>query len=81
MSAWVEEMIEGSKKHLPMMLPGLDKAEAEGRFRRLIPIEKIDLNSPGIRQYTEHPQWIIGKGPQKPSEKHKNDRRGRGNGR
>ena len=74
MSAWVQEMIEATKKHLPMMLPGLEKAEAEGLFRRLIPIEKIDVDNPGIRQYTKHPQWIIGKGPQKPPEAHKNDR-------
>lgn len=56
-----------------MMLPGLEKAKVEGRFRRLIPLEDIDLDSPGISQYTEHPQWIIGKGPQKPPERHKND--------
>ena len=68
MSAWVEEMIDATKKHLPMMLAGLEKAEAEGVFRRLIPLDEIDVNSPGIRQYTEHPQWIIGRGAQKPSD-------------
>jgi len=69
----VEEMIAAAKKHLPMMLPGLEKAEAEGSFRRLIPVEEIDLDNPGVRQYTEHPQWIIGKGPRKPSDRPKND--------
>jgi len=73
MSAWVQEMIEATKKHLPMMLPGLEQAEAEGRFGRLIPFDELNLDNPGIRQYTEHPQWIIGKGPQKPPDRPKND--------
>ena len=67
MSAWVEEMIEATKKHLPSMLTSLEKAEAEGVFRRLISLDRIDLDDPGIRNFTAHPQWIIGRGPQRPS--------------
>jgi flavodoxin/ferredoxin len=44
--------------------PALDKAEAEGRFRRLLPKEKIGLDTYGYTVSKKHPQWIIGKGPQ-----------------
>lgn len=73
MSAWVGEMIEATKKHLPMMRSGLEKAKAEGLFRELIPIEQIDFDTPGASQYTEHPQWIIGRGSQKPLEGRKKE--------
>jgi flavodoxin/ferredoxin len=64
MSAWVAEMAGASSKHFPMMLSQLDKAEAAGHFRRLIPVEEIDINTVGAELYTSHPQWIIGRGAQ-----------------
>jgi ferredoxin len=45
-------------------LPYLAKAEAEGRFRRLVPVEKIGFDTPFYKVHNKHPQWIIGKGPQ-----------------
>lgn len=47
------------KKHY---LDPLAKAEAEGRFRRLLPLENVVLH-PSINP-DKHPQWIIGKGRQ-----------------
>jgi flavodoxin/ferredoxin len=42
-------------------LDPLAKAEAEGRFRRLLPLEDVVLRPP--MDPNKHPQWIIGKGP------------------
>jgi hypothetical protein len=42
-------------------LAPLAQAEAEGRFRRLIPIGKTTRIRP--MNPNKHPQWIIGKGP------------------
>ena len=40
-------------------------AEAEGRFRRLIPEDKVGETTPVYQLLKDvHPQWIIGKGPQ-----------------
>jgi flavodoxin/ferredoxin len=40
--------------------PGpLEKAEAEGRFRRLIPAEKIDWNTPYFKTVPHHPRYKI----------------------
>jgi hypothetical protein len=43
------------------------RAEAEkgGRFRPLIPLGETDTSHTGYKQHTVHPQWILGKGPQK----------------
>jgi len=41
----------------------LKKAEEGGRFRRLIPIEKLDWKTPIFKVHSKHPRWIIGKGP------------------
>ena len=60
---WVESMIAMSSKHLPdLMLPALKKAEDEGRFRRLVPVEKIRFDDSAYNLHRKHPQWIIGKG-------------------
>jgi flavodoxin/Fe-S-cluster-containing hydrogenase component 2 len=45
-----------------VILPTLEKAEAEGRFRRLVPKEKLRLDTYGYMVHKKHPQWIIGKG-------------------
>jgi hypothetical protein len=40
-------------------------AEKEGRFRRLIPEDKVGTTTPVYKLLKGvHPQWIIGKGPQ-----------------
>ena len=47
----------------------LKKAEAEGIFRRLSEGKNPDeyyskLDNYGFKRHKNHPQWIIGKGPQ-----------------
>lgn len=69
MTEWIEQMFEASKLHLPGMVPNLDKAEQEGRFRRYIPMDDVDFETPGFRTHTGHPQWIIGVGPQRDKDK------------
>ena len=65
MLSWLQGMEKMTVGFMPKMMESLDKAEAEGKFRRLIPMSKIDLSHTGYRQYTKCPQWILGKGPQK----------------
>jgi hypothetical protein len=47
------------------MLDTLAEAEKGGRFRPLIPLSEVDTTRTGYKEYTAHPQWILGKGPQK----------------
>jgi len=42
----------------------LAKAEAQGRFRRLFPEEKVGWDTPVYKVHNKHPRWVIGKGPQ-----------------
>lgn len=42
----------------------LVKAEAEGRFRRLVPVDKIGLDTPYYKTHNKRPWWVIGKGLQ-----------------
>ena len=42
--------------------PQLAQAEAQGRFRRLVPEDKIGWNTPIHKVYPKHPGFIIGKG-------------------
>lgn len=53
-----------AKVQKEVMLPLLEKAEAEGSFRRLVPIEKVGLDTPVFKSHYKKPQWIIGKGLQ-----------------
>ncbi len=46
------------------VLPPLVKAEAEGRFRRLVPVEDIGRDNPIYKVHRKRPRWIIGKGMQ-----------------
>ena len=39
----------------------LEKAEAEGRFRRLTPIEKVGWITPYYQVYNKHPRYVIPK--------------------
>jgi flavodoxin/NAD-dependent dihydropyrimidine dehydrogenase PreA subunit len=65
MLPWLEAMEEMTVSFMPRMLESLEKAETEGQFRRLIPLSEIDTTRTGYRQYTAHPQWILGKGAQR----------------
>lgn len=44
-------------KHI--LAPVLAKAEAEGRFRRLIPLDKVGWDTPHYKVYSRHPRYII----------------------
>jgi ferredoxin len=62
---WVENTGAVNEKVMRAeLLPALEKAEAEGRFRRLIPVEKIGFSTPIYKFHNKHPQWIIGQGLQ-----------------
>jgi len=37
----------------------LDKAEAEGRFRRLVPLEDVGWDTPYYMVYNKHPRYVI----------------------
>ena len=39
----------------------LKKAESEGRFRRLVPLEDIDWHTPYYKVYSNHPRYVIPK--------------------
>lgn len=43
----------------------LAEAEAQGRFRRLVPEEKVGWDTPIYKVYNKHPRVIIGKGDYK----------------
>jgi ferredoxin len=65
MDAWVEAVSAFTAKLMPLqMLPDLEKAEAEGHFRRLLPVKELKLDTYGYMAHKKHPQWVIGKGPQ-----------------
>jgi Fe-S-cluster-containing hydrogenase component 2 len=59
----IEDYPEDLKKGQTYM-KNLEKAEQEGRFRRLIPAEEIDWENRIYIKHNKHPQWIIGKGLQ-----------------
>jgi flavodoxin/NAD-dependent dihydropyrimidine dehydrogenase PreA subunit len=66
MSIWVQAMADIVREKLfPYdLLPTLQQAETAGKFRRILPEEKLDLDTYGYVVHTNHPQYIIGKGPQ-----------------
>jgi flavodoxin/ferredoxin len=39
--------------------PVLAKAEAEGRFRRLVPLEDVGWDTPYYQVYSKHPRYVI----------------------
>ena len=74
MDEWVKQMIEmtGNLPRSPKLdkaghplLTNLEKDEASGHFRRKIPLDQVKMEVSGYKVYTKHPQWIIGKGPNK----------------
>jgi flavodoxin/NAD-dependent dihydropyrimidine dehydrogenase PreA subunit len=42
-----------------LLEPDLDKAEAEGSFRRLVPKEEIGWDTPYYQVYSQHPRYVI----------------------
>jgi flavodoxin/Fe-S-cluster-containing hydrogenase component 2 len=46
-----------------LTIPNLAKQEAEGTFRRLVPIEDVKFETYLGMVCSKHPKWIIGKGP------------------
>ena len=62
---WVKEVGKVNEQVMrTALLPVVAKAEAEGRFRRLVPEDKIGFSTPIYKVHKKHPQWIIGKGLQ-----------------
>jgi flavodoxin/NAD-dependent dihydropyrimidine dehydrogenase PreA subunit len=63
---WIKETAEKMKEIYPQALePALNLAEAEGRFRRLLPKEKIGRDTPLYTSLKKHPYWVTGKGLQR----------------
>jgi ferredoxin len=63
---WLKDMSESPGGDASLMkevvMPKLAQAEAEGRFRRLLPVEEITYTH-RYKLHTKHPYWVIGKGP------------------
>ena len=68
MDEWVEAMASMTSEGFPFgMLSKLKEAEAEGLFRRLVPVADeycTNVDNYGYQKHKKHPQWIIGKGAQ-----------------
>jgi flavodoxin/ferredoxin len=45
-----------------MFTEALEKAEAEGRFRRLTPVEKVGWDTPFYKFFSTHPRYVIPEG-------------------
>ena len=65
MTLFLEAMEDMTVGFRPKMIECLAEAEKGGRFRPLIPLSEVDTTRTGYKEYTAHPQWILGKGPQK----------------
>jgi flavodoxin/Pyruvate/2-oxoacid:ferredoxin oxidoreductase delta subunit len=52
-----------------LLFPPLARAEAEGKFRRLVPYEEIGWENYPHLVYKKHPYWVMGKGPRWEPEK------------
>jgi ferredoxin len=65
--AWFAE-IKGGKggHHYQDGLPATREDEAQGRFRRLVPEDKIGWDTFVYQVYNKHPRWIVGKGRASP---------------
>lgn len=44
-----------------IFLKRLEQAEAEGRFRRLVPLEDVDQKTPYYKVFNKHPRYVIPK--------------------
>jgi flavodoxin/Fe-S-cluster-containing hydrogenase component 2 len=64
MDDWVKEQAPLYKNTTKIYaLPYLDVAEKEGKFRRLVPKDKIGWNTYVYQVHNKHPKFIPGKGP------------------
>lgn len=62
-SAWVEASAPMIARMMESFyVEGSVKSEAEGSFRRLVPLEDIGFDTPVYKVFNRHPQWVIGKG-------------------
>jgi ferredoxin len=62
-SRWLAEIISlGLQANMSAYIESSVKLEKEGRFRRLLSIDKIGIGTPVYSVFNKHPQWIIGKG-------------------
>jgi flavodoxin/NAD-dependent dihydropyrimidine dehydrogenase PreA subunit len=64
-SAWLGLFAAGHHNLESMkadLLPRLAQAEADGAFRRLVPVEKIGFDTPLCVTHSGRPMWTIGKG-------------------
>jgi formate hydrogenlyase subunit 6/NADH:ubiquinone oxidoreductase subunit I len=64
-----EEFLEKASRQISEGLKergtkALAEAEAQGRFRRLFPEDKVGWDTPVFKVHSKRPRWIIGKGPQ-----------------
>jgi hypothetical protein len=66
MSEWIEGMIAMTSAHWNKMLESLERSEAEGRFRRLLPVGELQTTPGWTLLKEQHPQWVIGRGAQTP---------------
>jgi flavodoxin/NAD-dependent dihydropyrimidine dehydrogenase PreA subunit len=48
--------------HREFGIPNLKEAEAKGKFRWIVPEDKVGWDTPIYKLYPNHPRWIIGKG-------------------
>ncbi|MFC1820246.1 EFR1 family ferrodoxin [Thermodesulfobacteriota bacterium] len=48
-----------SKRAKDKFIKALEKAEAEGRFRRLVPLDEVGWDTPYYKVYNKHPRYII----------------------
>jgi flavodoxin/ferredoxin len=42
-----------------MFVEALEKAEVEGRFRRIVPIEEVGWETPYFKVFSKHPRYVI----------------------
>ena len=47
------------KRAKTIFIKALDQAEAEGSFRRLLPVDKVGWDTPFYKVYNKHPRWVI----------------------
>ena len=62
--AFIEEQVPHYRNTTETVaLPRLIDAEASGKFRRLVPVDKIGWKTYFYQVHNKHPKWIIGRGP------------------
>jgi flavodoxin/ferredoxin len=61
-SAWVAVGAPQLAERMQFYIKGVEAPEAEGKFRRLLPVGEIGADTPVYKVFNKHPQWIIGKG-------------------